>query len=116
MITPNINSLGHRTYKSNALLLDPPRHLFIFSRRTIETVATKAGFRSMKSLTNAAGNLAGLVGSQKIEKYRHYDIGVKPSVFTYIKPLFLQLYEILAFKYNPEIGEELVLIARKNEQ
>jgi len=116
LITPNINSLGHRIYKSNSLLLDPPRHLYIFSKKTLEKIATKAGFTSITTLTNATGNLAGLVGSQEIEKYGHYHIGETPTIFSYIKPLFLQLYEILAFKYNPGIGEELVLIARKNEK
>jgi 2-polyprenyl-3-methyl-5-hydroxy-6-metoxy-1,4-benzoquinol methylase len=116
LVTPNIDSFGHKLYKSNWLLLDPPRHLHMFSSITLNDIALKAGFNNISTTTNPTGNLAGFVGSQELETYGHYNLGEKPALFRYLKPVVLQFYELLAFKYNSSIGEELVLIARKNEK
>jgi len=42
--SPNVRSLGHRLYKSNWRGLEPPRHLYLFSKDTLLCLARKAGF------------------------------------------------------------------------
>lgn len=42
-VTPNVNSYGHRTFGMHWRDLDPPRHLHIFSRNSLQTAVTKAG-------------------------------------------------------------------------
>lgn len=53
-ITPNTASPTHRRFGSDWLGLDPPRHLHLFHRRTLQRVAEEAGFRKAHTWTTAA--------------------------------------------------------------
>ncbi len=54
--TPNSASLGHRLFGAAWRGLEPPRHLAIFSRTTLEACAAQAGFIRETSVTS--GRLA----------------------------------------------------------
>ncbi len=43
--TPNIAGLGARTFREKWFCLDPPRHLYLFSPKTLEHLMNRAGFR-----------------------------------------------------------------------
>jgi 2-polyprenyl-3-methyl-5-hydroxy-6-metoxy-1,4-benzoquinol methylase len=43
--TPNVESWQARTFRGDWFHLDAPRHLFLFSPRTLETIMTAHGFR-----------------------------------------------------------------------
>lgn len=45
-VTPNVESLGHRLFGARWPHLDPPRHLHLFSQRTLQACAEKAGLRT----------------------------------------------------------------------
>lgn len=45
--TPNNESLGHRIFGTSWLHLDPPRHLFIFSPRSVAFLLQKSSFQNM---------------------------------------------------------------------
>jgi SAM-dependent methyltransferase len=54
--TPNLNSLGHQhRFADNWLHLDPPRHFFLFSPRSLEQAARAAGFEDVAISTSARG-------------------------------------------------------------
>lgn len=57
--TPNQESLGHRVFKNAWLHLDPPRHLFIFSERSMKRLIEKSPFReySIKTIPTSAPNI-----------------------------------------------------------
>ena len=48
--TPNLSSIGHRTFGPAWLGLDPPRHLVIFSERTLRGLLEGTGFRIVRQL------------------------------------------------------------------
>ena len=45
--TPNAGSLGHSVFKRNWIALDPPRHLFIFSSKSMRSLFNKTSFRKV---------------------------------------------------------------------
>lgn len=57
--TPNMGSLVGRIFKSCWYNLDSPRHLFIFSPRTLGKLVEKNGFNIKKTEFCSAGGLAG---------------------------------------------------------
>ena len=46
MITPNLDALGHRVFGPDWRGLEPPRHLYLFTARTLRRFARRAGFTS----------------------------------------------------------------------
>lgn len=46
--TPNMGSLSHRAFRSRWHALDPPRHLALFTRRSLELALQRAGFGDVK--------------------------------------------------------------------
>ena len=42
-MTPNVDSLARRLFSDHWFSWDPPRHLFVFSKRTLRRVVTDAG-------------------------------------------------------------------------
>lgn len=46
--TPNVNAAGHRLYGANWRGLEPPRHLVLYSRKSLRQVLESAGFRKIR--------------------------------------------------------------------
>ena len=51
VVTPNINSLARRIFARHWFSWDPPRHLFLFSNRTLRRALTEAGFNVRQAWT-----------------------------------------------------------------
>ena len=51
VVTPNVNSLARRHFSRHWVHWDPPRHLFLFSNRTLGRALTEAGFNVRKAWT-----------------------------------------------------------------
>jgi SAM-dependent methyltransferase len=51
--TPNVCSLGHRWFRDRWRGLEPPRHLFLFSLRTLCKTVALAGFKSLNFENNS---------------------------------------------------------------
>jgi len=51
--TPNVESLGHRLFGKRWFHLDPPRHLYLFSARSLLMCAERAGLRVTGFWTSA---------------------------------------------------------------
>jgi SAM-dependent methyltransferase len=49
--TPNLESLGHRLFRSDWLGLDPPRHLVLFTRPALEGLLRGAGLEPLSAPT-----------------------------------------------------------------
>jgi len=48
--TPNVNSLGHRLFKSDWRGLEPPRHLVLFNAKALRAALTAAGYENVRQL------------------------------------------------------------------
>jgi SAM-dependent methyltransferase len=48
--TPNVDSLGHRWFKSDWRGLEPPRHLVLFNAKTLRAALATAGYEKVRQL------------------------------------------------------------------
>jgi 2-polyprenyl-3-methyl-5-hydroxy-6-metoxy-1,4-benzoquinol methylase len=56
MITPNVESFAHKHFGRLWRGLEPPRHLHLFSSRTLSSVTQAAGFSEITSLRTSVAN------------------------------------------------------------
>lgn len=111
-ITPNVNSWGHQKFKQNWRDLDPPRHLYLFSQKTLARCASEAGFSEIKNWSTSANAEVFFWGSFDIEKTGIHIMSQHNSIYP-IKSALFQSYAILKNIIQPSSGEEVCLIARK---
>jgi 2-polyprenyl-3-methyl-5-hydroxy-6-metoxy-1,4-benzoquinol methylase len=111
--TPNIESLGHRIYKRDWLALDPPRHLVIHSRRSLERVLRDAGFGDTSIRTVPLNCELTSMHSRDIKYLGWTDLDSMPRVGREIVPVALQLAAILLHPVAPGSGEECFAVARR---
>ena len=113
--TPNFNSLGHKIFKSNWSILEPPRHFYLFTNKSLSYLIRKAGFKIVTSFTFPRGARV-MFDLSKILLF-------KKNLFTYknkydhplkISGLLFFLLEFFLTKLNKDLGEELVIIAQKD--
>jgi 2-polyprenyl-3-methyl-5-hydroxy-6-metoxy-1,4-benzoquinol methylase len=112
--TPNFNSLGHKIFKHNWSILEPPRHLYLFTNKSLTYLIKNAGFKIVTSFTFPRGarvmfDLSKILLLEK-NLYRHknkYDHPLK------IGGLLFFLLEYFINKLKKGLGEELVIIAKK---
>jgi SAM-dependent methyltransferase len=114
MLTPNTDALGHRWYREDWLHLDPPRHLNLFNTKSIHRLTNGAGFIDYRSFTILRDANWTLAGSRALRDAGHYQIGNLPLAARLLGLLLLYV-EWLWMHCNPECGEEIVLIARKQK-
>ena len=112
-VTPNVRSLGAKSFGVNWLSLDSPRHLHLFDPFTLAKVAAMAGFTSIDTFTSVAHAELLAIQSLDIQARGMTVMGEEPSWPLERKAMAFQLREAWAFQKNPELGEEAVLIARK---
>jgi 2-polyprenyl-3-methyl-5-hydroxy-6-metoxy-1,4-benzoquinol methylase len=108
VVTPNINSWGQRRFKRHWRGLEPPRHLFLFSPRTLDTIANKVGF-DVQQVFSTVRNTYIFAESLRLEKLSQ---NAKPSSFV-AKKWILFFYEWLLMYKHPDSGEIAVLLATK---
>jgi SAM-dependent methyltransferase len=113
MVTPNAESFGHKLYRQSWLLLDPPRHLNLFSLRTIRTCAEKANLRIEILRTISRSSRGVWLGSAKISRRPvHAWDCTHDAVEEFESWVFLAFQEVLRFLWRGA-GEELLAVASK---
>lgn len=50
--TPNVDSFEARAFRGNWYALDPPRHLYLFSPKTLKTLLARGGFAVTRTIYN----------------------------------------------------------------
>jgi 2-polyprenyl-3-methyl-5-hydroxy-6-metoxy-1,4-benzoquinol methylase len=113
VVTPNTTSFGHRQFDRNWRGLEPPRHLHLFSRLTIENIANKAGFQKIDIWTSPANAEGNALASIDILASSCHMIGYVPSLSSTIASKWFQIQALRNYLENPDSGEELVLKALK---
>lgn len=112
LVTPNIESLGHRIFGRHWRGLEPPRHIQIFTGPSLAAVARAAGFahcdvrfsiRDAHHLFQASRNLASRGA------HRHGELA---SLWRRFWTRALQYLEFVLMQMRPALGEELVVILR----
>lgn len=113
VITPNIASLGHQLFQTAWYGLDPPRHLNLFSPRTLHTCSERAGLKIARLDTRAFLAKGVWYGSRLIQRD-----GVRPggsptgiSFGLQLEGLAFRLIESALHPFLPLLGEEVVTVA-----
>jgi 2-polyprenyl-3-methyl-5-hydroxy-6-metoxy-1,4-benzoquinol methylase len=111
VITPNVSSFAHKHFGRFWRGLEPPRHIHLFSPKTLATTAAKAGFTGIRVRTT--------VGNAQI--FAHGSLAVKNGGTLPFTPLSMFLREIYSlgclyrsvFEHirDTDSGEECVLQA-----
>jgi 2-polyprenyl-3-methyl-5-hydroxy-6-metoxy-1,4-benzoquinol methylase len=115
VVTPNVESLGHRKFGRHWRDIDAPRHLQVFSRITLTQVAEAAGFKDNNVTTTMAH--AHFVAGASIAVQRREALLSNASKLgwkTAFGAALFQFREAYALMRDTGCGEECVLIARAN--
>ena len=110
VITPNIRSWGHRIYRSNWRGLEPPRHLQIFSRCSLSSLSTLAGFSAGKCRAISRRASDSLLASQLLKQKKEAQ---RPGPLSRIYAAVLGWAEWTGSHLDQDAGEELVLVSYK---
>lgn len=113
VVTPNINSWGHRTFGRNWRGLEPPRHIHLFSQQTLKQCAQSCGFTGIETSTSAINAIVPLLGSLNIRDIGKHQVGGKRTILSGAKALLMQYYELLLMIFDRDLGEELIMFAEK---
>lgn len=112
LVTPNLDGVGHRRFGRNWRGLEPPRHLHLFTRRTLKECASRAGFRSVETWNLPGTADANHQSSMDIEEHA---TGKKRGDFSrWMEVSFLKVREYNQYKNNENTGEGVVLMAKKD--
>ncbi|SNX60009.1 Methyltransferase domain-containing protein [Nitrosomonas ureae] len=112
ILTPNIASYGHQKFGAGWRGLEPPRHLYLFNRKTLSWCAQKAGFSSLHSWTTSVGAFG--IGQASLScvssiKEGHHFITTR-DVW---RGFWFQLAARIILLFNKDSGEECVLMATR---
>ena len=113
VVTPNVNSIGHKLFGRHWLGLDPPRHLHLFPSMALLDLAQKSGFRQKTVWTSAANAQAFAAGSFDILQKGVHNMSTRPRLTTFIFAVFYQLLASAIHLLNKKAGEECILTAVK---
>lgn len=106
--TPNAQSLGHRWFREAWVALDPPRHLHLFSAKSLDRLIEVAGFK-VTALESATGRAAGVItASRSIRRTGHFDMREAPTAYGRIGEVVEWSVGLLQ-----TVGEELRVVAQK---
>jgi len=109
MVTPNAESLGYRRFGQSWILLDPPRHLQIFSLATLRACAESSGLR-IRVLRTSTRNAWWVWAVSRLirEQGLFSDSGMTWRLR--LRGLVFQMREELLRATSGNAGEELVLV------
>jgi len=112
--TPNANSLGHRLFKQTWRGLEFPRHLFVFTPKSMRLLIEKAGFkiRSVKTLSRSARWIWLMSRQAKQKRWPVPDNYKEKNILAKFTARFFQEIEALFSLFMP-LGEELLIVAKK---
>ncbi len=115
VVTPNTKSWGHTLFGRHWLGLDQPRHLMIFSPASMSLCANTAGLKNIQIHTSAANaETVFSVSFSLVFRHTHeMNLGKPPEIGRAIKAVYYQHWESLKLRREPEIGEELIMLATK---
>jgi SAM-dependent methyltransferase len=106
--TPNLESLGHRRFGRSWLGLDPPRHLVLFTRASLDDLLRRAGFEPQPAPVPAPQAWLSFSPSAAIAQGRPMDDGPDRDVR---RLRALAVVADVVSGRNPRHADELVTLA-----
>jgi SAM-dependent methyltransferase len=110
--TPNAESWGHRHFGADWRGLEPPRHLQLFNRRSIETITHDAGFDRVILSTTLRSTPYIFIQSSRARSGQSGSMRPSTQSEAFYGRL-ASVAELLMGIWRPLVAEELLLEARK---
>jgi SAM-dependent methyltransferase len=111
ILTPNNESLGHRFFNADWPALDPPRHLFVFSCKSLDKILRESPFRQWS--TRTASIMAKVIYDYGLALRSTRTAVVRSAAQGKGRRIF-GLVESLLCALGQPVGEEIVVTALKN--
>lgn len=112
-VTPNIGGWGHRYFGRHWRGLEPPRHLYLFNRKSLRKMAVMSGFNRFEVWTTSARAQVISAGSLDIKLRGRHRMGVPPGIDIELTAMAFQLWAKAVHIVQPDSGDECVLKAVK---
>jgi len=115
IVTPNIESLGHRLFREAWRGLEPPRHLYLFSPLTLRACAERAGLQVIKVWTSSRSARFIWAASRLIRQNGALPGGSpgRQGLWLQLTGLTFWIVEHILCQMRKNAGEEIVLVAMK---
>lgn len=113
--TPNAASWLHRIIGSNWRGLEPPRHIQVFTRPALGRLAMECGFE-IERLTTTSKSASFFFGaSRSLAEARRRNLASEDRFGSWARKsgACVAACELGLLQANPDLGEEIVLVARK---
>jgi SAM-dependent methyltransferase len=107
VVTPNVDSLGHRHFVERWRGLEQPRHLFLYSTVSLRALFGRVGVDPAEVFTSAQGSDYALRSSWATSR------GAWRRAVDYLAIWRLQFAETAGTRRGRDVGEELVAVATK---
>lgn len=114
LVTPHIDAFGHRLFRSSWFCLDPPRHLHLFSVKSLRTALREAGFTRVRIFTTMRAASENFIASRSIQRTGRFQMGSAHNATETVVGTLLQWIGWILLKFGFVVGEELVAIAQKD--
>lgn len=113
--TPNVNSIGHQQFKSAWRGLEPPRHLSLFSRKTLTQAANDSGLSCAELRTTVRSAYKISIESNQLRTAGPVLLGNPPvSTLEKFRGHMYQYALAIVLRLRPDAGEELLMLAVKD--
>ena len=110
VVTPNVESEGHSIFKSFWRGLEHPRHIHLFSRRSLQSCCEQAGL-SVELLRTSERSAAGIWVSSQVVRGQRNNFHVRAKAGMKLSGVLFQLHERKLLRRFESAGEELVTVA-----
>ncbi len=112
--TPNAKSLGHKWFSSKWIILEPPRHLMLFSPQSLSTCLASAGFEVETTRTSSRPALYVWYGSQLLKAERaKTGAAISNSEASLSMKLIGIIFHVIEHQLvGKNLGEEVVAVAK----
>jgi len=112
MMTPNLNSIGHRRFGADWRGLEPPRHLHVFSVGALTSCAERVGL-VVSEVRTSARLVRGIWWVSQSSRYQAGRRKRPPRIGAYLESWGMSLVEDAMRASDPRSSEEIILIATK---
>lgn len=112
--TPNASSWGHHIYSADWRGLEPPRHLHIFTPKSLANLLGQAGFQEIE-LSTQVGSIKLFLASRAIRNAGEFAPSDLPLLPIRICAKGMKICEGLLNLVKKNAGQELVVVATKEK-
>jgi 2-polyprenyl-3-methyl-5-hydroxy-6-metoxy-1,4-benzoquinol methylase len=113
VVTPNLKSYGHQSFRQNWVALDPPRHLYLFTSQTLSQIAARAGFKSYRTWTTPVRAQFTAIASQAIYQQGCHVLNAPYTFRQLLMATWFEWQAWFAYTSKRDTGEECILQAVK---